>query len=120
MHWIASSLAWTAEPGRSTGTSYVVSHQVGNKGANCHRLADGGLSQFLNLRLSFVEGSCALAGRRREFLCWKHSRSYWGVDKEAAEARKKAADQERLEREARIAQQKEALTKAAEADKEER
>ena len=43
-----------------------------------------------------------------------------GLDKETVEARKKAADQERLEREARVAQQKEAMTKAAEADKEER
>lgn len=43
-----------------------------------------------------------------------------GLDKESVEARKKAADEERREREIRIAKQKEALEKAVEADKEER
>ena len=41
-----------------------------------------------------------------------------GLDKDTVEARKKAADQERLEREARVAKQKEALKQAAEADEE--
>ena len=40
-----------------------------------------------------------------------------GLDKESVEARSKAADEERRERETRIAQQTEALKKVAEADK---
>lgn len=39
-----------------------------------------------------------------------------GLDKDSAEARRKAAEAERLERESRVAEQKEALEKVAEAE----
>ena len=40
-----------------------------------------------------------------------------GMDKESAEARKKAAEQERRERESRVAEQKEALKDVAKAER---
>ncbi len=43
-----------------------------------------------------------------------------GLDKEGAEARKQAAEQERRERESRVAANKEALHKVAEAESEDR
>lgn len=43
-----------------------------------------------------------------------------GLDKESAEARKKAAEVERRERQQRVAEQKEALKQVVEAEKEDR
>lgn len=42
-----------------------------------------------------------------------------GLDRDSAEARKRAAEEERREREQRVAEQKEALEKVAEAEREE-
>lgn len=43
-----------------------------------------------------------------------------GMDQQSIEARKKAAEEERREREGRVAEQKEALKQVAEAEKDER
>ena len=51
---------------------------------------------------------------------WEALKKLVGLDKESAEARKKVAEEERRERESRVAEQKEALKQVAESEKENR